>query len=283
MRPPGRPKGEYRSAQHEGVPVTLRRKLSVVIISKNEAERIEACLRSVAWADEIVVVDADSSDATRDIARRFTPQVHDLPWRGFGPQKQAAVELALHDWILSVDCDERVTPELADEIQAILCSDAPNDAYTVPRRTFLGAKEIRHSGWSPDRSLRLFKRSAARFSDSLVHERVVTSSPVGRCRNYLLHYSFAGLAPLLFKLNQYTDLSARMMFANGRSCSIFDLTLRPLAAFIKAYVLKAGFLDGFNGVVVSVSTAVNVFYKYAKLRELSEERARLNQSGSSFW
>jgi glycosyltransferase involved in cell wall biosynthesis len=260
--------------------MSLRRPLSVVVISKNEAERIEACLQSVAWADEIVVVDAGSTDATRDIARRFTPQVHEVPWRGFGPQKQAAVDLATNDWILSLDCDERVTPELAEEIKALLQSERPNDAYTVPRRTFLGDKEIRHSGWSPDRTLRLFNRQAARFSDSLVHEKVVTSGVVGACRHFLLHYSFAGLAPLLSKLNQYTSLSAQMMFENGRTCSIFDLTLRPLVAFIKAYVLKAGFLDGFSGMVVSVSTAVNVFYKYAKLRELTD-RARKDARQSS--
>lgn len=245
--------------------------LSVVIIAKNEAERIGECLASVAWADEIVVVDSGSSDATCDIARRHTDNVHVIPWRGFGPQKQAAVDLASNDWILNVDCDERVSPELATEIGQILSLEAPGVAYSVPRRTFLGAKEIRHCGWYPDRTIRLFNRSRARYSDSMVHERVVTDSPIADCRGHLLHYSFAGLAPLFAKLNHYSDLSARQMFEQGRRCTLFDLTVRPLFAFFKTYLLRAGMLDGFEGLVISVTTAMLTFAKYVKLRELNTQ------------
>lgn len=250
-----------------------RLKLSVVIISKNEADRISACLNSVAWADEIVVVDSGSIDNTCEIARRFTDKVYDIPWRGFGPQKQAAVELAAHDWILSIDCDELVTPELAEEIRGILSSDSMGIAYSVPRRTFLGQKEIRYCGWYPDRTIRLFDRRKAHFSDSLVHERVVTDGQPADCKNHLLHFSFSGLGQLLLKLNHYSDLSARQMYEQGRKCSVFDLTVRPLFAFFKTYLLRLGFLNGFEGLEISVTTALLTFSKYTKLRELNMKKA----------
>jgi len=244
------------------------RRVSVVIIAKNEAARIEQCLASVAWADEIVVVDSGSTDDTCEIARRYTDKVFTVPWRGFGPQKQAAVELAAHDWVLNVDCDERVTPELAGEIHRLLASALPHAAYSIPRRTFLGKKEIRHCGWYPDRTIRLFDRRKARFSDSLVHEHVVAAGEVGECREHLMHYSFAGLAPLLEKLNLYSDLSARQMHERGRRSSLLDLTVRPAAAFVRIYFVRAGILDGVEGLVVAVTTAMLTFAKYAKLREL---------------
>ncbi|HEX5092608.1 MAG TPA: glycosyltransferase family 2 protein [Burkholderiales bacterium] len=252
--------------------VRARRPVSVAIIAKNEAARIEDCLKSVAWADEIVVVDSGSTDDTCAIARRYTDKVVTVPWRGFGPQKQAAVDQATHDWILNVDCDERVTPELAEEIQKLLAAASPAGAYTVPRRTFLGEKEIRHCGWYPDRTIRLFDRKQAQYSDNLVHEYVVTAGTVGECRGHLMHYSFSGLAPLLVKLNFYSDLSARQMHERGRHASILDLTLRPAFAFFKVYVMRVGFLDGVEGLTVAVTNAMLTFSKYAKLRELERKR-----------
>lgn len=255
-------------------PAGARRPLSVAVIAKDEAARIGDCLASVAWADEIVVVDSGSTDATCDIARRYTQKVHSLPWRGFGPQKQAAVDLAAHDWVLSVDCDERVTPELAAEIQRLLAQEALLDAYSIPRRTFLGRKEIRHCGWYPDRTVRLFDRRRARFSESLVHEQVVAApGPVGKCRGHMLHYSFTGLEHLLEKMNQYTDLSARQMFEQGRRCNVFDLAVRPVAAFIKTYFLRAGILDGIAGLTISATATLSTFVKYVKLRELERKAA----------
>jgi glycosyltransferase involved in cell wall biosynthesis len=251
-----------------------RVKLSVVVISKNEEKRIAECLASVAWADEIVVVDSGSTDATCEIARRHGATVHDIPWKGFGPQKQAAVELATHDWILNIDCDERVTDELGAELRTLLERTPGHPAYSVPRRTFLGDKEIRHGGWSPDRTLRLFDRKRARFSDDLVHEKVVVQGVSADCEHALLHYSFAGTGPLLAKLNQYTDLWAQQNYQAGKRCSALDLFIRPPVAFLKAFVVKAGFLDGADGLVVAVSNATNVFYKYAKLRELQNVARR---------
>lgn len=245
-----------------------RHRLSAVIIAFNEAARIGECLESLAWVDEIVVVDSGSSDGTKEIAERYGARVYDIPWRGFGPQKQAAVELASHDMILNVDCDERVTPELASEIQALLADDQRAAGYAIPRQTFLGSREIRHCGWYPDRTVRLFDRRVARFSEEPVHERVVVSGEVGICRGHLLHYSFAGFSDLIAKMNRYTDIGARQLQAKGRPSHLSQVTVRPLFAFWKTFFLQCGFLDGFAGFAIAVSNAVSVFYKYAKLRDL---------------
>ena len=245
------------------------RRISAVVIALDEGKNIVACLESLRWADEIVVVDSGSSDGTQEIARRYTDKVFDVPWKGFGPQKQAAVELASHDVVLNVDCDERVTAELAEEIGAILSGPGMAAAYTVPRRTFLGGKEIRHCGWYPDRTTRLFDRTRARFSADLVHERVEVSGDTAPLKGHLLHYSFSGIGDMIPKINLYSDLSARQKFERGRRCGIADLLLRPAFAFLKTYVLRLGFLDGVEGVVISATTSWLAFAKYAKLRELS--------------
>ena len=253
---------------------TPRRPISAVVIARDEERNLPACLESLRWADEIVVVDSGSADGTREVARRYTGKVFDLPWKGFGPQKQAAVERATHDVVLNVDCDERVTPELAEEIGRLLSGPEMAAAYTVPRRTFLGEKEIRHCGWYPDRTTRLFDRRKARFSADLVHERVEVSGETRSLANPLLHYSFRGIGDILPKLNRYADLSARQMYERGRRCGILDLTLRPAFAFLKTYLLRLGFLDGAEGLVVSATTSWLVFAKYAKLRELARAAAR---------
>ncbi|GFO54212.1 glycosyl transferase family 2 [Geomonas sp. Red276] len=247
-----------------------RRPFTAILIACNEENRIAQCLESLSFADEIVVVDSGSSDATREIARRYTDRVFDIPWRGFGPQKQAAVELAGHDWVLNVDCDERVTAELRREIEELLGSGAElAAAYQVPRRTFLGDKEIRHCGWYPDRTTRLFDRKRARFGEQMVHESVAVDGPIGRLNGHLLHYSFVGLADLMVKMNRYTDLSARQLAERGKVASWYDLTVRPTAAFVKTYLVRLGFLDGAEGLVVSVANATSTFAKYVKLRELN--------------
>lgn len=250
-----------------------RRPLSAVVIALNEEHRIVPCLESLSWADEIVVVDSGSVDGTVELAKRYTDKVYTIPWKGFGPQKQAAVDLAAHDAVLSVDCDERVTPELASEIQAILSGDEMLPGYSVPRRTFLGGKEIRHCGWYPDRTVRLFDRGRARFSDDMVHERVVVQGRTGECRHHLMHYSFSGVSDLLAKLRLYGDLGARQMFESGRRWRISDVVFRPPFAFLKTYILKLGFLDGYEGLLISKTTALLTFTKYTKLRDLEKNRA----------
>jgi glycosyltransferase involved in cell wall biosynthesis len=247
--------------------MTERRPVSAVIIALNEERNIAACLESLRWANEIVVVDSGSTDGTQAIARRFTDKVFEVPWAGFGPQKQAAVDRACHDVVFNIDCDERVTAELAEEIGRVLSEPGMAAAYSVPRRTFLGGKEIRHCGWYPDRTTRLFDRRHARFSDDLVHERVEVSGPRRDLRHPMLHHAFAGIGDIVAKMNRYSDLSARQMFDRGRRCGILDLTLRPAFAFLKTYLLRLGFLDGVEGLVISATTGWLVFAKYAKLRE----------------
>jgi hypothetical protein len=178
------------------------------------------------------------------------------------------VDLARHDLVLNVDCDERVTPELAREIAAL--QEAPEllPAYAVPRRTFLGEKEIRHCGWSPDHIVRLFDRRRAGFTEDLVHERVVAQGAVGRCQAALLHHSFRGFGDLLAKLDRYTTLSARQLHARGRSAGPLDLALRPAFTFVRTYLLRLGLLDGVEGLEIAVADALTTFTKYAKLREL---------------
>jgi glycosyltransferase involved in cell wall biosynthesis len=255
--------------------MTSPRPLSAVLIALNEGRRIADCLDSLAFADEIVVVDSGSVDDTVEIAQVRGARIVQLPWKGFGPQKQAAVDAASHDLVLNLDCDERVTPGLAAEIAALRAApDLPHAAWTLPRRTFLGDKEIRHCGWYPDRTVRLFDRRRARFSDDLVHERVVVDGSTGELAAPMLHYSFQGLTDLLVKLNRYSDLSARQMADKGRRCGILDLLLRPPFAFFKTFVLRRGFLDGVEGFVVSCSTAMLSFAKYVKLRELTRRECR---------
>jgi glycosyltransferase involved in cell wall biosynthesis len=249
--------------------MTARRPVSAVVIALNEERKIAACLESLQWADEIVVVDSGSTDGTQAVARRFTDKVFEVPWAGFGPQKQAAVDRARHDVVFNIDCDERVTAELAEEIRRVLSDPEMACAYSVPRRTFLGGKEIRHCGWYPDRTTRLFDRRYARFSEDLVHERVEASGLRGELRHPMLHHAFGGIGEIVAKMNRYSDLSARQMFERGRRCGVLDLTLRPGFAFLKTYLLRLGFLDGIEGLVISATTGWLVFAKYAKLRELA--------------
>lgn len=254
-----------------------RRPLSAVLIALNEERRIAACLESLSFADEIVVVDSGSTDRTLEIARRYTDRVETRPWHGFGPQKQAAVGLARNDLVLNVDCDERVTPELAREIASLLAAPRLEAAYSIPRRNFLGGKEIRWCGWAPDRIVRLFDRTRAGFTDAAVHETVVARGEVVPLRHPLLHLSFDGFADLVAKMNRYTDLGARDLHARGKRFRVADVTLRPAFAFLRTYLLRLGFLDGVEGFEVAAANAFSTFAKYAKLRDL-ERAARADAS-----
>lgn len=247
----------------------MRRPVTAVLIAYNEERRLASCLKCLQWVDEIVVVDSGSTDATREIARRYTERVFEITWRGFGPQKQAAVELASHDWVFVVDCDELVTQLLADEIMDLLGQAELKAGYDLPRRTFIGTKEIKHCGWYPDRTVRLFDRSRARFSESLVHECVEVSGEIGRLSGDLLHYSYGSIGDMLPKIGQYSDLWAQQMHSAGKGSSVGAMLIRPLAAFFKTYLLKRGVLDGFEGLIIAVSTSFLTFLKYAKLLERS--------------
>lgn len=237
--------------------------LSVIVITKNEAANIRACLESVAWADEIIVVDSGSTDDTVAICREFGAQVHVHDWPGFGPQKNRALDYATRDWVFSIDADERVTPELHAEIEAAMHS-AQADGYEIPRLSSFCGRYIRHSGWQPDYVLRLFRRDAGRFSDDLVHERVIVQGNTGRLKHSLLHESFRDLEQVLAKMNHYSSASAKMMQQRARGASLTQAVLHGLWAFIRAYFLRAGFLDGREGFMLAVATAEGSYYRYAK-------------------
>ena len=249
----------------------LRTGLSVIIITKNEAANIRACLESVAWADEIIVVDSGSSDATADICKGFGAQVHVHDWPGFGAQKNRALGYATKDWVLSLDADERVTPELRTEIESML-QDPQADGYEIPRLSSFCGRFMHHSGWYPDYVTRLFHRGAARFSDDLVHERVIVNGMTAKLKQSLLHESFRDLEQLLSKINQYSTASAQMLHQKNRTASLKKAVGHALWAFLRTYFFRAGFLDGREGFMLAVSTAEGTYYRYLKLMLLNEKQ-----------
>ncbi|CAI2719217.1 glycosyltransferase family 2 protein [Nitrospina watsonii] len=241
--------------------------LSVVVITKNEAARIRQCLESVRWADEIVVLDSGSSDGTPEICREYTDRVFDVDWPGFGPQKNRALEKATGDWVLSLDADEVVSDSLRRDIEQAVQSPQVN-GYEIPRSSHYCGRRIRHSGWSPDYVLRLIKKGQGAFTDALVHEKLEVRGPVGRLRHPLIHYSFDTFEDVLDKVNRYSTYNARMLYEQGRRTSLLEAVGRGLWAFVRAYILKAGFLDGRQGFQLAVSNAEGTYYKYVKLMEL---------------
>ncbi|MFC1475185.1 glycosyltransferase family 2 protein [Candidatus Zixiibacteriota bacterium] len=243
-------------------------KLSVVIITKDEEKNISRTLESVTWADEIVLVDSQSSDRTVEIAESFGVKIYSPPWRGYGPAKKEGVNRASHRWILSIDADEVVTTELKEEIKSILESEKPEVGYYLPRMTNFLGKWIKHSGWYPDYVLRLFNKDFGNFNENVVHEAVIVSGTTGQLKNDLLHYSYPNLEEYFNKYNRYTTIGAEELYKKGKKSSIFEIVFKPFIAFIKHFIIKAGFLDGVEGFLVSFLSATAVMVKYAKLRRL---------------
>ena len=243
-------------------------KCSVTIITLNEAEHIGAAIDSVTWADEIVVVDCGSADATTEIARAKGATVVHRNWSGWIDQKNFAAERAANDWIFSLDADERVPPPLAGEIRELLSGEPPMRGYRVPRVTFHLGRWIRTTDFYPDYQTRLYDRRAARWRGKYVHESVAVDGPVGRFRHDLEHYSFRDLRDHLDRVNRYTTLAARQMHESGRRAGLVDLVIHPPAAFLRNYLLRLGILDGTPGLIISVVNSYSVFLKFAKLWEL---------------
>jgi glycosyltransferase involved in cell wall biosynthesis len=244
--------------------------LSVIIITKNEALNIRDCIESIKWADEIIVVDSGSTDDTVAICREYTPHVYSYDWPGFGMQKNRALDYATQDWVLSLDADERVTSELRSEIEATM-RDGKAQGYEIPRLSSFCGRFMHHSGWYPDYVLRLFRRGSARFSDNLVHEKLITDNKTQRMKNLLLHYAFENLEEVLHKTNQYSTAGAQMQFQRGRKTSLTGAVLRGLWSFVRSYVLRLGFLDGREGFILAVSNAEGTYYRYIKLLMLNRK------------
>jgi glycosyltransferase involved in cell wall biosynthesis len=250
-------------------------KLTVITITRDEERNIVECLDSVRWADQLVVVDSGSVDRTVDLARRFTGDIYTIDWEGYGHARNFALDHAAGEWILWLDADERVPPELATEIQDLVGRDVSGfSGFSVARRAYFLGKWIRHCGWYPSRVVRLFRKDRGRFSENRVHERLDLQGEVGMLRHDLLHFTDQHLQQYLTKFNRYTTLAAQDMAANGRRFRLADLLVRPPFVFVKMYVLRLGFLDGIHGFILSVLSSAYVFSKYAKLWELSRADAR---------
>ena len=250
-----------------------RAPLSVVLIAQNAAHQLDACLSSASFADEIVLVDSGSTDATRQVAQKHGARVVAKDWLGFGRQKQFAVEQARHDWVLCLDADERVSPELRASIERALAAPvAP--VYRMARcNRFLG-RWLRHGEGYPDWSPRLFERHNARWSDDPVHEKVLYAVTPGTLEGDLLHESAEDLGRYLDKQNRYTTLAAEQLFERGRNAGAFELLASPAVRFLKFYVLRLGFLDGLAGLLHIGIGCMNSYLKYAKLIEMRRARGK---------
>jgi glycosyltransferase involved in cell wall biosynthesis len=247
-------------------------RLSVITLTLNEERNIAGCLDSVAWADEIIVIDAGSTDGTLELARKYTSHVEVLPWKGYGAARNSALDRATGEWVLWLDADERVTPELAGEIRDIVAAGGPEaDGYAIPRRAYFCGKWIRHCGWYPSRVVRLFRRGKARFSETRVHEQLVIDGRVEDSRHDLLHFTDPDLKHYFAKFNTYTSLAAQDLFNAGRRFRLSDILVKPAFILVKMYIVRLGFLDGVHGLVLSIASAAYVFAKYAKLWELEQQ------------
>jgi len=249
--------------------------ISVIVIVKNEAHDIRDCLASVhGWVDEIVVLDSGSTDGTQAICREFGATVVDTDWPGFGPQKQRALDAARGPWILSLDADERVSPALRDEILASVKTNGA-DLFRVPRQSNYCGKWIRHSGWSPDYVTRLFRRDAARFSNDLVHERVIAApeARVGTLTQALIHYSFRDFSEVLGKIDSYSTYGATQGAARGKRGGLRKALLHGFWSFVRSWIIQRGFLDGKMGFVLAISNAEGTYYRYLKLMLLETQQS----------
>lgn len=258
-------------------------KISVTIITFNEESKIGDAIRSVEWADEVLVVDSESTDRTRDIAASLGARVLINPWPGFSAQKQFAVDHASNDWILSLDADERISHGLKDEI-ATLGSDRPDaDGYRIPRLSFYGGRAVRHGGWYPDLQLRLFDRRKGRWNGAVIHESVqmANDAVVGRLAGEILHYTIEGPKEHRRMITErYAPLGAEKMYREGRRSSPIKAVAAAGFSFIRGYVLRLGFLDGRPGFHIAYFAALNTYLKHKMLRELQNQGENVeNEAG----
>jgi glycosyltransferase involved in cell wall biosynthesis len=246
--------------------------LSVIIIAKNSEATIRRCLESVAWADEIVLVDSGSTDRTVAIGRELGARVSQTTdWPGHGPQKNRALDLATGDWVFSLDSDEWITPEVRAELEAAIAAPGGKTAFMLPRRSSFCGRFMHHSGWWPDYVKRLFRRGTARFSDDQGHDRLIANGEVGRLARPILHETITSLDQLIDKMNAYSAMTARNLQQRGRRASIFTALFHGGWAFFRTYFLRAGFLDGREGLMLAIANAENSYYRYCKLMLLGRK------------
>jgi glycosyltransferase involved in cell wall biosynthesis len=247
-------------------------KLSVTVITHDESTNIDAALESAAWADEIVVVDSGSTDDTVERARRHGARVLHREWDGYGAQKNFAAAQVSHDWVLVLDADERITPELAAEMRALLASDPPHAGYRMPRVTNYLGKWIRTTDWYPNLQLRLYDRRRARWSMRPVHESLIVDGSVGVLRHELLHFPYRDVSDHLRKIDRYTSLAAQHMLQQNQKGGVASIVVYPPAAFLRNYVARGGFRQGSTGLIISALNSYYVLLKFVKLWELRRRR-----------
>jgi len=241
--------------------------LSVTLITLNEEKNLRRCLESVAFADEIIVLDSGSEDQTPAIAREFTDKVYLEPWQGFARQKNLAQDKAQGPWILNIDADEQVTPELKDEILLVLQNGSPYAGFRIPRKNFFCGQWIRHGGWYPNYQLRLYRKELGRFAQREVHEQVIVNGKVGTLKASLKHFTYDSVSDYLKRMDRYSDLSAEQYWLEGKKISWVEILFRSFFTFFKMWVLQRGFLDGVNGLALAKLYSQYTFVKYAKLKE----------------
>jgi len=242
--------------------------LTAVLIVKNEAENLAACLDTLSFADEIVIVDSGSTDTTIEIAKKYTDKIFtNTDWQGYGAQRQLAQSHATSDWIFMVDADERVTPELADEIQHAIKQDNQNNVYAVPRLTYCFGAFMKHSGWYPDHVARIYPGNKASYSSDQVHEKLVYDSSLTlvKLKHDLLHYTYNSLEHYLVKSARYADIWSTQKLSEGRRSGLGSALLHGIGCFVRMYIVRAGFLDGRPGLLLALLSAHSTFVKHADL------------------
>lgn len=243
-------------------------KISVIIITKNEEQNIIDCLNSVKWADEIIIVDAESTDATAELSKNFTDRIFFRKWNGYSEQKNYALTLARNDWVLSLDADERVTDELKNEI---LFSDLSiADGYKIPRANYFLGKLIRGCGWSHDYQIRLFKKSKTKVTDRRVHEGFIVDGKISELKSSMLHYSYRNFHDAMGKINNYSTLEAQEKYRR-KKVNGFTILLNPFIAFVQFFIFRKGFIDGTYGLLVSIMHAMTKMMMYIKMWELQKK------------
>lgn len=242
-------------------------KISVIIITKNEELNIEDCLKSVQWADEIIIVDSESDDRTIEIARKYTSKIFIRKWEGYSKQKKYALSLAGNEWVLSVDADERISEELQREIQS--GPDGDFDGYSISRKNIFLGKHITGCGWDNDYQLRLFRKTKTRITDSLVHEAFIVEGNIGKLKNRMIHYSYRTLRDAITKMNNYSTLEAAQKYKHKRVTPA-DFIIHPVAAFIQYFIIRRGYRDGRYGLMVSLLHSMTNMQIYMKMWELKK-------------
>lgn len=245
-------------------------KVTVYVIAYNEAEKIEEALASVAWADEIIVADSHSRDGTAELARKYTDRVIQLDFSGFGKLRNDAIGHASHEWIFSLDADERCTSQVRDEIRAIINDPQARDAYLVPRRNFFMGRWIRYSGWYPNyRQPQLFRKGKMHYTDDAVHEGFELDGSLGELKHAIWQKPFRNLSQTIEKMDRYSSLGAEKLTKAGKRTTMLGALLHGLNAFLRLYIVRLGFLDGWAGFVIALGNFEGTFYRYAKLAERS--------------